>query len=128
MMPDTVPQHVREIQAIAAVPRVLETVATMTGLGFICIAHVTDTTWTTCAVHDQLGFGLQAGDPLDVTTTLCEEVRATREPIVIDSGNGYHLLYHIDLPAEAAERRTARSGRDGRCWPSSCWPRWRRAR
>ena len=26
-----------------------------------------------------------AGDPLDVTTTLCEEVRATREPIVIDS-------------------------------------------
>jgi signal transduction histidine kinase len=85
MMPDTVPQHVREIQAIAAVPRVLETVATMTGLGFICIAHVTDTTWTTCAVHDQLGFGLQAGDPLDVTTTLCEEVRATRQPIVIDS-------------------------------------------
>jgi signal transduction histidine kinase len=85
MMPDTVPQHVKEIQAIAAVPRVLETVATMTGLGFVCIAHVTDTTWTTCAVHDELGFGLQAGDPLDVTTTLCEEVRATREPIVIDS-------------------------------------------
>ncbi len=85
MMPDTVPQHVREIQAIAAVPRVLETVATMTGLGFVCIAHVTDTTWTTCAVHDELGFGLQAGDPLDVTTTLCEEVRATRQPIVIDS-------------------------------------------
>jgi signal transduction histidine kinase len=85
MMPDTVPQHVREIQAIAAVPRVLQTVATMTGLGFVCIAHVTATTWTTCAVHDELGFGLQAGDPLDVTTTLCEEVRATREPIVIDS-------------------------------------------
>ncbi|RYE62739.1 MAG: GAF domain-containing protein, partial [Oxalobacteraceae bacterium] len=84
-MLDTIPQHVREIQAIAAVPRVLETVATMTGLGFVCIAHVTDTTWTTCAVHDELGFGLQAGDPLDVTTTLCEEVRATREPIVIDS-------------------------------------------
>jgi len=84
-MPNSVALHVREIQSIAAVPRVLETVATMTGLGFICIAHVTATSWTTCAVHDELGFGLLPGAVLDVTTTLCEEVRETRKPIVIDS-------------------------------------------
>ena len=84
-MPNSVASHIREIQSIAAVPRVLETVATMTGLGFVCIAHVTATSWTTCAVHDELGFGLQPGAPLDVTTTLCEEVRETRQAIVIDS-------------------------------------------
>ncbi|MEW7849757.1 GAF domain-containing sensor histidine kinase [Massilia aurea] len=85
MMPPSVALHVREIQSIAAVPRVLETVATMTGLGFVCIAHVTATSWTTCAVHDKLGFGLQPGDPLDVTTTICEEVRETRQPVIIDN-------------------------------------------
>lgn len=84
-MPDALSIHVREIQSIAAVPRMLETVAALTGLRFVCIAHVTDTSWTTCAVHDQLGFGLMPGAPLDVTTTLCEEVRETREAIVIDS-------------------------------------------
>jgi signal transduction histidine kinase len=84
-MPGSVSLHVKEIQSIAAVPRMLETMATMTGLRFVCIAHVTATSWTTCAVHDQLGYGLQPGDPLDVTTTLCEEVRATRQPVVIDS-------------------------------------------
>lgn len=83
-MPDALSRHVKEIQSIAAVPRMLETVAALTGLRFVCIAHVTDSSWTTCAVHDQLGFGLTPGAPLDVTTTLCEEVRETREAIVID--------------------------------------------
>jgi signal transduction histidine kinase len=83
-MPDSFSSHVREIQSIAAVPRVLETVAALTGLRFVCIAHVTATSWTTCAVHDQLGFGLVPGAQLDVATTLCEEVRETRATIVID--------------------------------------------
>lgn len=83
-MPDSLSSHVREIQAMAAVPRMLETVAALTGLRFVCIAHVTASSWTTCAVHDQLGFGLAPGAPLDVTTTLCEEVRESRQAIVID--------------------------------------------
>lgn len=83
-MPDSLSSHVREIQAIAAVPRMLETVAALTGLRFVCIAHVTHTSWTTCAVHDQLGFGLVPGAALDVTTTLCKEVRDSRKAVVID--------------------------------------------
>lgn len=75
---------VREIQTIGAVPQVLETVASLTGLGFVAIAHVTDHSWTTCAVHDRLGFGLKVGDGLDVSTTLCEQVCSTRNTIVID--------------------------------------------
>ena len=83
-MPDSLSRHVREIQSMAAVPRMLETVAALTGMRFVCIAHVTATSWTACAVHDRLGFGLVPGASLDVTTTLCEEVRDTRQAIVID--------------------------------------------
>ncbi len=78
------PSEVQEIQSISAVPQILETVASMTGLGFVAIAHVTEDSWTTCAVLDKLNFGLNVGDGLDVTTTLCEEVRESGSMIVID--------------------------------------------
>ena len=77
-------KRVDEIQAIGAVPKILETVAAMTGLGFVCIAHVTEDAWITCAVLDKLEFGLKPGDELDVTTTLCEEVRDTGRSVIID--------------------------------------------
>jgi signal transduction histidine kinase len=75
---------IQSIQSIGAVPTILEAIATMTGLGFVCIARVTENSWTTCAVLDKLNFGLKVGDPLDVTTTLCEAVRDTRTAIIID--------------------------------------------
>jgi signal transduction histidine kinase len=84
-MSNEVENAVRDIQAIGAVPHILATLAAMTGLGFVGIAHVTDTAWTACAVLDQLNFGLNPGDPLDITTTLCEEVRDTRQAVIIDS-------------------------------------------
>lgn len=77
-------RSVDEIQAIGVVPKILETVAAMTGLGFVCIAHVTEDAWITCAVLDKLEFGLKPGDELDVTTTLCEEVRDTGRSVIID--------------------------------------------
>jgi hypothetical protein len=79
-----IPPCVEEVQAIRAVPDILQTLADLTGLGFICVAHVTATEWTACAVLDRLDFGLKPGDPLDVTTTLCEDVRDTGLAIVID--------------------------------------------
>ena len=78
-------QEIDLIQRIGAVPTILSTVAATTGLGFVCIAHVTKDSWTTCAVLDKLNFGLKVGDGLDVTTTLCEEVRDTGHAIIIDS-------------------------------------------
>lgn len=91
--------YVREIEAIGAVPKILETVASLTGVGFVAIAHVAETSWTACAVWDKLDFGLKAGDGLDVTTTLCEEVRSTRGSIVID---------HVELSEQYREHRTPR--------------------
>lgn len=79
------PQCVAEVQAIRAVPDILITLSELTGLRFICVAHVTETSWTACAVFDQLGLGMKPGDPLDVSTTLCEDVRTTGLAIVIDN-------------------------------------------
>jgi signal transduction histidine kinase len=75
---------VMAIQAIGAVPTILDAVAAITGLRFVCVAHVTENSWTTCAVLDQLDFGLKPGDELDISTTLCEEVRDTRKAIIIN--------------------------------------------
>ena len=49
-MQDGVLHDVAAIQAIGAVPTILETVAATTGLRFVCIARVTQDSWTTCAV------------------------------------------------------------------------------
>jgi signal transduction histidine kinase len=76
---------IASIQAIEAVPTILATVAAITGLRFVCVARVTGNSWTTCAVLDRLDFGLKIGDGLDVTTTLCEEVRDTGAAVVIDN-------------------------------------------
>jgi len=90
--------YVREIEAIGAVPKILETVASLTGLGFVAIAHVAEDSWTTCAVWDKLNFGLKVGDELDVTTTLCEEVRSTRKSIVIDHVEVSEQYYNHHTP------------------------------
>lgn len=52
---------------------------------FTCVARVTEDTWTTCAVLDKAGLGLKPGDGLDLSTTLCKDVRSNRLPIVIDN-------------------------------------------
>jgi len=83
-MQQKIATDIAAIQSMAAVPTILETVAALTGLRFVCVARVTADSWTTCAVLDKLDFGLNVGDALDVTTTICEEVRDTRNAVVID--------------------------------------------
>ena len=83
-MNTTTAADVEAVQAISAVPTILRVVSETTGLRFVCVARVTEDSWTTCSVHDKLGFGLQPGDPLDVATTLCDTVRSGNKPIVID--------------------------------------------
>jgi signal transduction histidine kinase len=78
---------VKAIQSIGAIPTILEAVSAITGLRFVCVARVTEDSWTTCAVLDQLDFGLKPGDCLDITTTLCQEVRETNKSVIIDHVN-----------------------------------------
>ncbi len=71
------------IERIETVPVLLKGAVDVTQMRFVAIAYVTDALWIACAVHDEAGFGLRAGDPLDVETTLCREVRATRQSVII---------------------------------------------
>ena len=73
------------IKVIDAVPRILDVASRMTGMGFVAIARVTEDRWITCESRDDLGFGLKPGDELDVATTICHEIRQSREQVVIDS-------------------------------------------
>lgn len=43
--------------------------------------------WTARAVLDELDFGSQVGGELEIATTLCHEVRASHEPVVIDKAS-----------------------------------------
>jgi signal transduction histidine kinase len=73
---------IAEIGRIKAVPRILETVAHITGSRFTAIARVTETTWTACATYDTLGFGLVPGGQLVLETTICDEIRTSATPVV----------------------------------------------
>lgn len=81
---EDIARDVAAVGKIQAVPTLLRVLCETTGMGFAAVARVTDGTWTACAVRDNINFGLKPGGQLDVNTTLCIEVRASRKPIVID--------------------------------------------
>jgi signal transduction histidine kinase len=72
------------IAGIAAVPTILDVVCRSTGMGFAAVARVTEDRWIACALRDTIAFGLEPGGELQVKTTLCNEVRAGREAVIID--------------------------------------------
>ncbi|MDQ2927128.1 MAG: GAF domain-containing sensor histidine kinase [Pseudomonadota bacterium] len=84
---EDIASDVAAVGRIEAVPTLLRVLCDTTGMGFAAVARVTDGTWTACAVHDDIAFGLKAGGQLDVHSTLCKEVRATRLPVVIDQAS-----------------------------------------
>lgn len=72
------------IQRMDAVPRILDVVCQITGLGFAAITRVTQTHWVTCAVKDTINFGLEPGGELDVETTICDNVRKSEKLIIFN--------------------------------------------
>jgi signal transduction histidine kinase len=87
------------IQRIAAVPMILDVVCRTTGMGFAAVARVTQDRWVGCQVLDNVDFGLPAGGELKVETTLCHEVRQSREVIVIDNVAKDELYCNHHTPA-----------------------------
>lgn len=83
---------IAEISRIEAVPRILETVAHITGSRFAAIARVTETTWTACATLDTLGFGLVPGGQLVLETTICDEIRQAPTSVVFAHASA-HPVY-----------------------------------
>jgi signal transduction histidine kinase len=78
-------RDIAKISGISAIPTILDVVSRTTGMGFTAVARVTEDRWITCASRDQLAFGLKPGDELKVETTICHEIRQSREAVVIDN-------------------------------------------
>jgi len=76
---------VEAVGRIDAVPTILEVLCRITGMGFAAVARVTQTRWIACAVRDEINFGLKAGGELQVETTICDEIRAKGEGVIIDN-------------------------------------------
>ncbi len=84
------------IGRIDVVPKILEVICRTTGMGFAAVARVTEDRWIACAVHDEIAFGLKPGGELAVVSTICNEIRASGEPVLIDhvAGNDAFRDHH----------------------------------
>ena len=83
-MPAGYQQDVEDVQSISAVPTILDIVCRSTGMGFAAVARVTGERWIACAVKDEIQFGLEPRGELKVDTTICHQIRTSREPVIID--------------------------------------------
>lgn len=105
---------VAAISRIAFVPKLLEAVTRITGLRFAAVARVTDTQWITCAVRDEIAFGLLPGSELPLETTICNEIREHRRSVIFEHASRhpvfashhtplkYGLESYISVPLHAA--------------------------
>ncbi len=72
------------IRGIPAVPTILDVICRSTGMGFAAVARVTKDRWIACSVLDNIQFGLKPGGELELETTICDEIRESRVPVIID--------------------------------------------
>jgi len=75
---------VAAIGRIDAVPTLLKVLCEMTGLRFAAVARVTGTTWTACAVRDDLSLGVKPGGQLAFMASFGVDAQTARVPIVIE--------------------------------------------
>jgi signal transduction histidine kinase len=90
---------VERVNRIAAVPTILDVVRRTTGMGFAAVVRVTEDRWITCSVLDEIDFGLKPGDELKVETTICHEIRQSRELVVIDNVAEDEIYRNHSTPA-----------------------------
>lgn len=83
-VPQDYHQDIEAVCRIEAVPRILDVICKTTGLGFAAVARVTHDRWIACQVQDDINFGIRAGDELDIATTICNEIRESRQGVVIN--------------------------------------------
>jgi signal transduction histidine kinase len=81
---EEIARDVAAVGMIEALPTLLEVLCETTGMRFAAVARVTESTWTACAVKDDICFGLKPGGQLDLESTLCIESKRANEPIVIE--------------------------------------------
>ena len=88
------------ISQIHIVPGLLDVICKSTNMGFAAIARVTEERWITCAVRDDIQFGLKPGDELEIKTTICDEIRHDNKAVVIDHVEKDPLFHDHHTPAQ----------------------------
>lgn len=78
-------EDVLAVNSIPIIPQLLDVICRSTGMGFAAIARVTENNWITCSTKDDISFGLNPGDELEIQKTLCNTVREFNTPIYIDN-------------------------------------------
>jgi signal transduction histidine kinase len=92
MLQTDIDESVAVISRLSVVPRILDAVVRATGMRFAAVARVTENRWTACAVRDDLGFGLKPGEDLVLETTICNDIRSHRQPVVFGHAS-QHAVY-----------------------------------
>ena len=92
------PTDISVIQTIDVIPHIMEMLADLTGLRFICVARVTKQEWTMCSVLDRIEFNLNPGDKLDIQTTFCNSVRISQQPVIIEHASEDDEFKHSPIP------------------------------
>src|SRR6478672_9567205 len=77
-------KDIDDISQIPTISNLLDVICETTGMGFAAVARVTEDRWVTCSVRDHLAFGLKPGDELQIETTICNEIRQSSLPVIID--------------------------------------------
>lgn len=90
-MEATFDTDIAAVAAIDAIPKILDVVCSVTGLGVAAVARATEDRWVTCAFRDDLGLGLAVGSELKVGTAVWSETRQSGRMVVID-----HLAEDLD--------------------------------
>ncbi|WP_275788065.1 GAF domain-containing sensor histidine kinase [Pararhizobium gei] len=105
------------ISQIPAVPTILDVVCKTTGMRFAAVARVTADRWIACNVRDEIAFGLTPGGELKIETTICDEIREHRQPVIIENVSEdlqyahhhtpriYGLQSYISMPITLADGR-----------------------
>ncbi|WP_448959065.1 sensor histidine kinase [Larkinella arboricola] len=75
---------IRRVNKIDIVPTLLDVVCQTTGMRFAAIARVTQDRWIACSVRDEIQLGILPGGELKIETTICNEIRDSHQPVVID--------------------------------------------
>lgn len=108
---------VHAVSQIQVVPTILDVVCKTTGMRFAAVARVTADSWIACSVRDEIAFGLAPGGELKIETTICNEIREHRQPVVIDNVHEdplyarhhtpqiYGLQSYISIPITLADGR-----------------------
>jgi GAF domain-containing protein len=77
-------RNIDVLSSSSVIESVLRQLCDITGMGFAAVARVTEQRWIACHVHDKIEFGLDPGSELKVKTTICDEIRESRQPVYID--------------------------------------------